>query len=207
MTKVCRGLSRWAVISLCGILAASAAQAQPSPAADDSTYDEAIVIGRRETHVRLMGLKDPNLAVILSVGLPGVGQYYVGEWQKGVAFLGGVAASLVAVGLAGDNLSLTVEDYDKLERGGNNDGVVDVDEFRQWEKDPRRDFNDLSTARKAIIFGGLGTALGLYVWNIVDAHSSAIEYNRRLYAELTGVRLGLGVDPHGVARWQLTFAF
>lgn len=177
------------------------AQATPDGQTTGATRDEAIVIGVREQHIQLAPLKDANLAAILSIGTPGLGQFYVGEWQKGLGFLGGVAGSLVAVGLASDNLSLSVADYD------DGDGIVQVSEYERWQDKPRRDFGDLSTARKAVVVGGFGVALGLYVWNVLDAHSSAQDYNRRTYAELTGIRVGLGAGPDGTMRGQVCFAF
>ena len=185
----------------------ASAQAASPAVPESQTEDQAIVIGRREQHIQLVPLKDANLAAILSIGTPGLGQFYVGSWQKGLAFLGGVAGSLVAVGLAADNLSLSVGDYDDVGRGGNGDSVLNVAEYERWQNNPRRDFADLSTARKAVIIGGFGTALGLYVWNIVDAQSSAIEHNRRIYAQLTGIRVSLVVDPYGTARGQVSIPF
>lgn len=159
---------------------------------------DAIVIGEQTTTIRLMPLKDPNLAAILAIGTPGMGHFYVGEWRRGTAFLGGVVVSAIAAGLAGDNLQLTVEDYDTPARGGNGDGKVDVAEYRSWEKKRTRDLSEISTARKAVMVTGLGTALGLYIWNIFDAHSEAEHYNRRLYGDLTGIRLGVCPSPHGM---------
>jgi hypothetical protein len=164
--------------------------------------DEIIAIGKRETHIRLVVVKDPTLASILSIGTPGLGHIYVGRWQRGFAFLGGVAASIVSVGLAGDNLNLTVKDYDL---NGNN--VVEHDEYQAWEDKPRRDFGDLSTTRQAVILGGLGTAIGLYVWAIVDANHVAKDHNRTLYRELSNISFRMGVDPRGRTAGMLSFAF
>jgi hypothetical protein len=158
---------------------------------------DAVVIGERTTTVQLMPLKDPNLAAILAFGTPGLGHLYVGKWKRGAAFFGGILVSFAAAGIAADNMQLTVEDYD-IGRGGDNDGIVDVLEYRNWEKNKTRDFSEISTARKAVLIGGAGTAFGLYIWNIIDAHSQAEQYNRNLYSELTGMRIGLCPTPNGM---------
>ena len=194
-----------------GVQAQRVAQAAAEPDSETARVselpDEAFVVGRRETHVRLVTVKDPTLAMILSVGAPGMGQIYTDRWVRGLAFMGGVAASLVAVGLAADNQRLRLEDYDRADRGGNDDGVVQVAEFQAWEDNPRRDFGDISTARTAVIVGGLAAAGALYIWNVFDARTCAEDHNRRLYSDLTGVQLGLGMSPTGVAQGRLTLVF
>jgi len=175
--------------------------------AQNAAPDEIIAIGRREGYVRLVVVKDPAMATILSIGTPGVGQLYVGDWGRGLAFLGGIAASVVTVGVAGRSLDLTAEDYDSPARGGNGDEVVQFEEYRRWVDKPRGDFGDLSAGRKVAIIGGLTAAAGLYVWNIVDAHRCAVAHNRRLYSELTGIRLSLGVSPTGAPQGQLRLTF
>ena len=174
------------------------AQGPPDQQARPARMRDAVVIGEQQATIRLMPLKDPNLAAILALGTPGMGHFYVGNWKRGAAFLTGVMGSVVAVGLAGDNLALTVEDYDTPARGGNANGVVEVAEYRAWEKKRTRDLSEISTARKAVMLTGLTSALGLYVWNIFDAHSQAEDYNRQLYRDLTGVRVGLCPGPHGM---------
>lgn len=161
---------------------------------------EALVLGARETHVRLVIPKDPVLSAILSAGVPGMGQLYVGNWPRGLAFFGGVTASLVAVGLAGDELNLDAIDYDAPSRGGNGDAIIDPAEYDRWARDPYGDFGDLSTMRKAAVIGGLSAALGLYAWNVVDAYGVANDHNRRLYSRLSGMRVSIGVAPDGRAR-------
>ena len=157
MRRCCDRVLGWAPAVLCAVLyVLLAAPGVPAQAAADSAHfselpDEAVVLGRRDTHVRLVVVKDPTLAMVLSVGAPGMGQIYAGRWQRGLAFMGGVAASLVAVGLAADELPLRLEDYDRQERGGNGDGVVQVAEHQKWEDNPRREFGDISTARRAVI--------------------------------------------------------
>ena len=194
------------ILMLC-TAAASWAQTKTSGTDTPQIPDEVVVLGKRETHIRLVTVKDPILAAILSGGTPGMGQIYVGRWQRGLVFLGGVAASVVAMGLAGDNLSLTVADYDKPAYDGNGDGKVDVDEYRRWEKEPTKDFSELSTTRKAIVIGGLTTAVGLYIWSIVDANLIAKEHNRQLYRELSGMQLSFAVSPDGIPRGGLSFSF
>jgi|SaaInl4_150m_RNA_FD_contig_61_364345_length_1074_multi_4_in_0_out_0_2 hypothetical protein len=166
--------------------------------------ETAIVLGLRETHFEIVMPKDPILAGILSAGFPGMGQIYTGNWTRGLAFMGGVAASLISVGLAGDELQLTAEDYDAVARGGDGNNIVTFDEYQAWEDNPNGDFADLSTPRQAIIIGGLGAALGLYVWSTVDAYVQANNHNRRLYSKLTGMQVSVGVTPDG--RTQARFS-
>ncbi len=205
--RLCRESFRLvACIALIALAPVAGGQEAPGPLAP-ALPGEAVVIGRTERHLRLVIPKDPTLAMILSVGTPGMGQIYVGRWQRGLGFLGGVAASLVAVGLATDGMSLTVADYDKLDRGGNGDETVQVAEYRRWEKDPMRDFGDISTNRKAIILGGLAMAMTLYAWNIYDARECALDHNRKLYADLTGTNLSFGVNPRGAPEARVSLAF
>lgn len=188
------------------MLAASPAFAQEAAetASRPTRMRDAVVIGEQQATIRLLPLKDPNLAAILALGTPGMGHFYVGKWKRGAAFLTGVVGSFVAVGLAADNLALTVEDYDTPARGGNSNGLVDVIEYRAWENKRTRDISEVSTARKAVMLTGLGTALGLYVWNVVDAHAQADVHNRQLYSDLTGVRLGLCPSHDGGMRGMVS---
>jgi hypothetical protein len=190
-------LTAFAAFIMLSAASTSFAQEAGAAAPKPARSRDAVVIGERTTNVQLMPLKDPNLAAIIALATPGMGHLYVGNWKRGAAFFGGVLGAFAVAGIAGDNMQLTVEDYD-IGRGGNNDGVVDVQEYRNWEKNKTRDFSEISTARKAVLIGGAGTAFGLYIWNIIDAHSQAEQYIRNLYSELTGMRIGLCPTPNGM---------
>ena len=170
------------------------------------SMNEALVLGVNEVHYRLVTWKDPTLAAILSIGTPGLGQVYTGRWRRGAAFFGGVVGCLVVSGLAGDELDLSPEDFDTPDRGGNGNGEVDLAEYLEWDDNRYRDFSEISTGRKAAVIGGLTGALALYVWNVIDAHSCAEEYNRNLYGELSRMNLSVGATPDGrTFRGQVSF--
>ena len=149
--------------------------------------------------------KDPMLAAILSSGTPGLGQIYVGRWQRGLAFLGGIAASLVAAGIAADPIDRDFDEY--LADRGIDPAVATVHDYDDWTWNRSGDFGDLSATRKAVAIGGVGAALGLYIWNIFDARSCAREHNRQLVQRTDRVQFGFGVGPDGVPRGQLSFRF
>lgn len=193
---------------LVAVMIASPSIAQSSGTATTDTsaaplHDEVFVLGVQETHYRLVIPKDPILATFLSIGFPGSGQMYTGKWMRGVAFMGGFAAAVTAIGVGGSDLSLTLGDFDDPARGGNGDGVIDFDEHERWVDDPHKDFSELSTARKAVIIGGMSTAIGLYVWNVIDAYHVAKDHNRRLYSRLSRVQVGMGVDQYGCTVAQI----
>jgi hypothetical protein len=184
------------------LAAAFEAHAQTIDSLSRVAPDGIIAFGKRETHVRLVLPKDPMLASILSLGTPGLGHIYVGRWQRGLAFMGGVGASVIAAGIAGRDLDKKLSDYD-----ANNDGVVGHDEYREWRDNPISGFSNLSATEQAVVIGGIGTAIGLYVWSIVDAHHVAKDHNRKLYRELSNISFRMGVDPKGRTAGMLSFAF
>ncbi len=193
---------------------------------------EALVLGRAERHVRLVFTKDPLLAVYLSTTVPGLGQIYAGQWQRGTLFLGGIFASVSAAYVAtldtradlwdyegwdselnGGKGAFRTQEQDQAEidqgRQGLLNGQIDYLEYRAWsDGELNRDrFSQLSGAEKFIWYGGVTTAIGLYVWNIYDAYSQAQQYNRKLYHDLTGVQLGMTFGADGRPRAQLSLPF
>jgi len=190
------------ICALVALMIASPRYAQSAIAAATDTsatplHTETLVLGMQETHYRLVIPKDPVLAAFLSIGVPGTGQMYVGKWVRGAMFMGGMVAAVTAVGIGGNNLSLTIEDFDDPARGGDGDGVIDFDEHKRWADNPYKDFSELSAGRKAAVIGGMTTVIGLYVWNVIDAYHVANDHNRQLYSRLSGVQVGMGVDQHG----------
>ena len=118
--------------------------------------------------------KNPMLSCILSLGLPGLGQFYNEEPVKGVIQLGGVIGGYVVHYYGG---ALVVEYSNSY--------------------DP-----NLTNRNESLMVIGLVTAFGSYIWSIVDAPISANRINRQSQQasyghliELGGSRATLGVDP------------
>lgn len=160
-------------------------------------HTEAFVLGIEETHYHLVIPKDPVLAAFFSIAVPGSGHMYTGKWVRGAVFMGSFATAVTVIGLGGSNLGLDIEDFDDPARGGNGDGKIDFDEHKRWNERPYRDFSELSTTRKAVVIGGIGAAVGVYVWNVIDAYHVAKEHNRQIFSRLSGVQVGMGVDRCG----------
>lgn len=143
--------------------------------------------------------KDPFVATYLSATLPGLGQRYVGSDKRGFLFL---AATIGAFGSAivfYKPAELTVADYDKTDFGGDGDGILSVTEALNWQGKKFEDesFGRLSTTRKVGAVTGLVAGIGLYIWNIFDAHTLANDHNRLLVQRK--VNLGLQVGPDQAA--------
>ena len=150
-------------------------------------------------------LKDPMIAGLMSASLPGLGQVYTGERKKGILFfISTVGAFGAAAGFI-HPADLDLEDYDRIEYGGNADGTMSVEELQNWEDNEYADdaFGDLSTGRQVGAITSLGVGVGLYIWNIIDARKSARKHNRavvqrRIDLGLTTVeeRPGLALNVH-----------
>jgi TM2 domain-containing membrane protein YozV len=85
----------------CGTpLAAAGPQVMTSPPIADPRMRGAAPVGVAGTAPRFATGKNPTVAVILSVLIVGVGQFYNGDMKKGGIMLGGaVVAALLTVGL------------------------------------------------------------------------------------------------------------
>lgn len=127
-------------------------------------------------------LKDPMIAGLMSAAVPGLGQIYSGKKGRGLAFFVATVGALGATAAFAEPADLDLMDYDRIEYGGNGDGVMSVAELQNWEDGEFQDdaFADLSTGRKvgAVTSGVVG--LSLYVWNIIDARRSSRDYNRKV---------------------------
>ena len=115
------------------------------------TYDaqQILKLARQPTATSEKQRKDPALAGCLSCVIPGLGQFYNGEPEKGCLqfgmFSGGIAFS-VAIGMA--------ELYDSF-GGGSSD------------------------SSNAAFYASLGVAAFGWLWSVVDASESAKEINER----------------------------
>ena len=140
------------------------------------TMDEIAKMSREPVMgMRHIGIqeKNPMVSCILSILLPGVGQFYNGEPLKGVGFLGIAIGGLVAFHY----------------------GEQVVVEWDGWNARGRKRSEVLGTA-------GAFTFLGSYIWSAVDAPISANRINRQSQRlsyghlmEFEGSRTTLGVDP------------
>lgn len=123
--------------------------------------------------------KDPLVAGYLSATMPGLGQIYSGHKGRGLLVLLGVAASFgTAAGLY-EPARLELSDYDRIQYGGNGDGLLSISEVTNWEEGSAEGdaFSDLSGGRKAGIITAGVVGVGLYIWNIFDARKLARDYN------------------------------
>ena len=139
-------------------------------------------------------MKDPLLAGYLSATIPGLGQAYVGHRSRAALFFLGTVGSFAAAAVSYDPANLALSDYDKVDFGGNGDGLISVDEARHWEDRASEDdaFKQLSTGRKVGVVTGVVTGVGLYIWNIIDARNLARAHNDKVQSRR--VDLGMRLD-------------
>jgi TM2 domain-containing membrane protein YozV len=122
--------------------------------------------------------KDPFIAGVLSWFMMGVGQIYAGEYWKGSLF---IAASLTNKVLLILLLNHVNSKY------GSNDEIVNVN----W--------STFDTSTRVLIVLYIVEALGLRIFNVVDAVVSARRYNERLESTReNGLSLDIGRDEVSV---------
>ncbi len=121
-----------------------------------------------ETMVLLEHKKDPLFAGILSMYMPGLGQYYTGEMVKGTVFL------MTEYTLLFGSL-LYFLDFN-FSAGGDSGFNMRVDA-------KRTELGGISTERKNIFYGMLSALLVIHAYNISDAVQSAKDYNGWLEEE------------------------
>ena len=144
--------------------------------------DETLGTDRRVTGVPAEKLifKDPMIAGLMSASLPGLGQVYTGNRGRGLMFFLGTVGAFGATAAFAHPADLDLVDYDRVEYGGNGDGLMSVTELDNWEEGEFQDdaFGDLSTGRKIGAITSAATGLGLYIWNIIDARRGTRDYTR-----------------------------
>ncbi|MFW5770284.1 MAG: hypothetical protein ACOCX9_02505 [Spirochaetota bacterium] len=148
---------------ICVSVPAVAAQGQ---AGDDRSFH--IPEEEYETMVLLEHKKDPLFAGILSMYMPGLGQYYSGEIAKGTVFL------MTEYTLLFGSL-LYFLDFN-FSAGGDSGFNMRVDA-------KRTELGGISTERKNIFYGMLSALLIIHAYNISDAVQSAKDYNGWLEEE------------------------
>ena len=145
--------------------------------------------------------KDPLVASYFSATLPGLGQVYTGRKGRGFLFFAGVVTALGSAAAFYEPADLDLTDYDRPEFGGNGDGQLSVAEVKNWEdkKFHGDAFERLSTTRKVGAITGLVTGVGIYSWNVIDAHKSAKAHNRQIAQRKIDLGFQAGPDGAGLA--------
>ena len=127
--------------------------------------------------------KDPLIAGLLSVQLPGLGQIYCRHYLRGITYLAGEIGCYI---LAAELVGLETHQYAwtaRNEETGEERKLTQEITINKW--------NDLSglerTGVVSLIIGGIG----LHIWNVIDAYHLAQEHNIRLgWVENIDVQLG-----------------
>ena len=144
--------------------------------------------------------KDPFVASYLSGTLPGLGQFYTGHKKRGFLFLTSIVGAFGSAYAFYKPAELELADYDKTDFGGNGDGLLSTVEVHNWEDGKFKDdaFDQLSTSRKVGAIAGVAAGLGLYIWNVIDAHKQANKHNQRVVQRRVNLGLQAGPDRAGL---------
>lgn len=144
--------------------AVDAIAAQPArsgvktPGIESMRYDSALFVKK----------KDPIFAGMLSWYMPGLGQYYSGEYVKGTVFL--VTEYALAIGSI-----LYFMDFDFAAGDGSGFSIrIDA---------KRTDLGVISTSRKNVFIGLMSLLAVMHLYNISDAVVTARNYNTALDAK------------------------
>lgn len=137
-------------------------QKPPARAADQKSgfYDELDY-----NNVFFMKKRDPIFAGMLSWYVPGLGQYYSGQYVKGTVFL--VTEYSIVIGAL-----FYFMNFD-FSAGGDSGLSLKVDARRT-------DLGVVETSRRNVFIGLMATAGLLHLYNVSDAVMSARDYNRSL---------------------------
>lgn len=151
-------------------------------------------------------LKDPMIAGLMSASLPGLGQLYAGQRSRGLMFFLGTVGAFGATAAFAHPAHLDIVDYDRVEYGGNADGMLSVEELKNWEDKEYADdaFGDLSTSRKVGAITSAGVGLGLYIWNIIDARRASRAHNEKVVQRRIDLGMTASENQTGLA---LNFRF
>lgn len=146
-------------------------------------------------------LKDPMIAGLLSSSMPGLGHFYTGQNKKGILFLIATVGAFGSAVAFAEPANLHLTDYDKVAYGGNEDGLMTVDELQNWEGGKFQDdaFEDLSTSRKIGTITSAAAGIGLYIWSIVDAKRSSREHNLKVIQKRIDLGLTASQTQTGLA--------
>ena len=127
--------------------------------------------------------KDPLISSFLSLSIPGLGQIYSQRYLRGVLFFGAEIICFITAGIVSNQGSYehTITD---------NDGDTHTLEGN--------DFDSLNNASKAAVISSLAVGIGLHIWNVIDAHHVARDYNRKAFqlSESTPA-FSIGIAPDG----------
>jgi len=171
--------------------------------AQAEAMDETLGMNKRLNNVSAekLILKDPMIAGLMSASLPGLGQVYTGNRGRGFLFFVGTIGAFGATAAFAHPADLDIADYDRVEYGGNGDGLMSVAELDNWEEGKFQDdaFEDLSTGRKVGAITSAATGLGLYIWNIIDARRGTREYNKGVVQRRVDLGMTMNENQTGLA--------
>ena len=167
------------------------------------TLEQTLGTDHQSSHVRpdQLILKDPMIAGLMSASLPGLGQVYAGRRARGLFFFFATAGALGATAAFVEPAILDLKDYDRIEYGGNGDGMMSTLELQNWDEEKYADdaVGDLSTGRKVGAITSGVTAVSLYIWNIIDARRSSRARNRKVVERRIDLGLMTGEHQSGLA--------
>lgn len=127
--------------------------------------------------------KDPMIAGLLSVQLPGLGQIYCRRYLRGLTYLTSEIGCFVLAGtMAG--LETQIYSWDAWnEETSEKRKLTQKVTISKWD--------ELSGLERAGIVGLIFGGVGLHIWNVIDAYNLAQEHNQRLgWLDNIDVKLG-----------------
>jgi hypothetical protein len=159
------------------LVPAPAPQPAPSAVSQPATGLASASLQPAQQQPVLNGTKSPGAALFLSFLIPGAGQVYNGQAGKGLLHfaLGGVATWVALNGFASEDCAGGTYTY-----------------WDTWSESYTTGWFEGGECTWG--FAGLGAALGVHIWSMVDAASSARGINRR--ARMVSLR----VEPSIAAR-------
>lgn len=144
------------------------------------------LLNEEEIKVMLEKQKDPVFAGILSLYMPGLGQFYCGEKFKGITFL------VVEYGIV---ISSVLYFIDFNFKGGEHSG------FNLKIDAKRTEVGNISSDRKNLLYVTLAGLCAIHFYNIYDAVQSAYSFNdnleikkRELLQKYPDIKLGINAE-------------
>ena len=136
--------------------------------------------------------KSSGTAIPLSIILPSAGHAYAHNWGRGLLFAGGRIGGVV---LALQGIERGVEN---VFESGTSNGIS----FYYRVSNDRTEYTGW-------FYAGIASAIGLTIWEAIDASAEVDRYNERLYKEIVGViPLGLNIVPSkNGPQLQFSYAF
>ncbi len=164
--------TRWPGASLLvvGLLAACVAMIAPEPGIAQTPALPAFLVAADEqmTGEQASDDKQPVKVQALwrSMFLPGWGQMYKGETKRGLFFLSGVVSMIGLAQFSDIARSDAVDNYNVARR--NYDLAIDQAEIDTYWSEMESEWDSISRFKNLRNFG-IVAAVGVYVWNVIDA--------------------------------------